>query len=261
MPPRGIPPAARADPEPPGSRPVPVRFPCARDERGAGTGGNAAWRAPAGRFVPGASYREPAVRRRSAGIPIPRPRSPHHDGPNGAGPPPGRVPGRAGAGENPRVPCGGRRIRSGGVVPGTRGSRPVRRRPDSPIMTAGAARARNGAGVGSSPGAGSAAKENPGFRAPAGGSSWASRSGNSRFAAGSPASRFPDHDGPIRPGAPPAGAPPVPSGLPGGTASGRGGDGAGSSPGPGRNRRKRRVARAGRAVRSGRAVPGRPGSR
>ena len=109
-----------------------------------------------GRVVPGTRGSTQVRRNPDSPTPIASPRRPERGGP-AAGPPPG--PGRRR--RNPRVPCAGRRIRSGGVVPGTRGSRPVRRRPDSGIMTARSARARNGVGVGSPPGAGSAAKEPP----------------------------------------------------------------------------------------------------
>ena len=173
-----------------------------------------------GRVVPGTRGSTQVRRNPDSPTPIASPRRPERGGP-AAGPRPGPAPEKtprflaAAGGFAPEgsfrehavrgrfaLPgVGADRFDRTRVVPGIRGSRPVRRRPDSPIMTAGAARARNGAGVGSSPGAGSAAKEPPGFRAPAGGSSWARRSGNTRFEAGSPASRFPDHDGRSRPGA------------------------------------------------------------
>ena len=116
----------------------------------------AGWRIRSRGVVPGTRGSRPVRRRPDS--PIVTARSARAR--NGAG-----VGSPAGAGsaakEPPRVSCAGRRIRSGGVVPGIRGSRPVRRRPDSGIMTARSARARNGVGVGSPPGAGSAAKEPP----------------------------------------------------------------------------------------------------
>ena len=136
-----------------------------------------------------------------------------------------------------------RSLRSGRVVPGTRGSTQVRRNPDSPTPIASPRRPeRGGPAAGLPPGPGRRRRRPPGSLRPPADSLRRRRTGNTRFEAGSPASRFRDRDGPIRPGAQRSRRRVAPRGRVRGEGTPR-------------------VSCAGRRIRSGGVVPGTRGSR